>query len=77
MDGWSWCVVNASRVAAALRLLADAIEDDVPSATNVAEQEKRKKRVREPYRPDAVVSDEASAKADAALRRLGLLKTGG
>ena len=67
--------MNAARIALALRLLADAIEDDVPEVTNAPDKAEKRKRAREQYRPLTEATPEDKAKAEQALRRMGLLKT--
>ncbi len=67
--------MNPRRIAAALRQLADAIDEPDASPTPPL-SEPRRKRARQVYRPDGDVSPEASAKAERALRRAGLVKGG-
>lgn len=67
--------MNSARIATALRLLADAIEDEAPEITNAPEKGEKRKRVRAPYRPATPATEADNAKADQALRHAGLLKT--
>ena len=61
--------MNARRVAALLRELADALEEDAPPED--APSRPRTKRVRSLTRPDRQVSDLAAAKAARVLREKG------
>ncbi len=69
--------MNAQRIATALRLLADAIEDQAPEVTNAPDKGEKRKRARQAYQPKAPATDADNAKAEQALRRIGLIKAGG
>ena len=56
--------MNSARIASALRLLADAIEDEAPEVTNAPDKGEKRKRVRAAYRPTATATDADNAKAD-------------
>jgi hypothetical protein len=73
--------LNAVRVAAALRLLADAIEDDdgsppraIPTPPPSTVKRKRRRSVRVIDPPAVAVDDVTARRAEMALRRAGIYK---